>query len=187
MHSEIRHWRCSPARGIAPSVHICNCGVDGVDVPASERQVGCSVGDRTTNGSLKTLTPFLPHAVATRQRARCQTSVRRSDDERHDATARDRASVCTDDHLLSNGPASITELADAVAWHGFAVAGRASKSISDALGDGIRQGASAGTRALRTWLDAAWHRAPDPQTRDDTSPPSQLSLRGRHFVASQTP
>jgi hypothetical protein len=36
-------------------------------------------------------------------------------------------------HLLSHGPASITELADAVAWHGFAVAGRASKSISDAL------------------------------------------------------
>ncbi|MGO9072396.1 hypothetical protein, partial [Mycobacterium sp.] len=36
-------------------------------------------------------------------------------------------------HLLSHGPASITDLADAVAWHGFAVAGRASKSISDAL------------------------------------------------------
>lgn len=36
-------------------------------------------------------------------------------------------------HLSSHGPASITELADALAWHGFAVAGRASKSISDAL------------------------------------------------------
>lgn len=36
-------------------------------------------------------------------------------------------------HLFSHGPASITDLADAVAWHGFAVAGRASKSISDAL------------------------------------------------------
>ena len=35
--------------------------------------------------------------------------------------------------LLSHGPASITELADALAWHGFVVAGRASKSISDAL------------------------------------------------------
>jgi hypothetical protein len=36
-------------------------------------------------------------------------------------------------HLCSHGPASITELVDALAWHGFAVAGRASKSISDAL------------------------------------------------------
>jgi hypothetical protein len=36
-------------------------------------------------------------------------------------------------HLLSHGPASIPELADALACHGFAVAGRASKSISDAL------------------------------------------------------
>jgi hypothetical protein len=36
-------------------------------------------------------------------------------------------------HLLSHGPASISELAEAVAWQGFAVAGRASKSISDAL------------------------------------------------------
>jgi hypothetical protein len=36
-------------------------------------------------------------------------------------------------HLSSHGPASITELVDMLAWHGFAVAGRASKSISDAL------------------------------------------------------
>jgi hypothetical protein len=36
-------------------------------------------------------------------------------------------------HLASHGPASIPELADALAWHGFAVAGRPSKSISDAL------------------------------------------------------
>jgi hypothetical protein len=36
-------------------------------------------------------------------------------------------------HLLSRGPASIPELADALAWHGFGVAGRPSKSISDAL------------------------------------------------------
>src|ERR1700689_3295362 len=36
-------------------------------------------------------------------------------------------------HLASHGPASITELADEVAWHGFAVAERVSKSISDAL------------------------------------------------------
>ena len=36
-------------------------------------------------------------------------------------------------HLFRHGPATITELADALAWHGFAVGGRASKSISDAL------------------------------------------------------
>jgi hypothetical protein len=36
-------------------------------------------------------------------------------------------------HLSSHRPTSIAELADAPAWHGFAVAGRASKSISDAL------------------------------------------------------
>jgi hypothetical protein len=36
-------------------------------------------------------------------------------------------------HLCLHGPASITELVDALAWHGFAVSGRASKSISDAL------------------------------------------------------
>ena len=36
-------------------------------------------------------------------------------------------------HLFRQGPASIAELVDALAWHGFAVAGRASKSISDAL------------------------------------------------------
>jgi hypothetical protein len=36
-------------------------------------------------------------------------------------------------HLCLHGPADIAELVDALAWHGFAVAGRASKSISDAL------------------------------------------------------
>ncbi len=36
-------------------------------------------------------------------------------------------------HLLSHGPATIAELAEALAYHGFAAAGRASKSISDAL------------------------------------------------------
>jgi hypothetical protein len=35
--------------------------------------------------------------------------------------------------LSSHGPASIPELADALAWHGFGAAGRPSKSISDAL------------------------------------------------------
>jgi hypothetical protein len=35
--------------------------------------------------------------------------------------------------LSSHGPASIPELADALAWHGFGVAGRPSKSIADAL------------------------------------------------------
>ncbi|ORV98069.1 hypothetical protein [Mycobacterium kyorinense] len=36
-------------------------------------------------------------------------------------------------HLALHGPATITELADALRWHGFAVSGRASKAISDAL------------------------------------------------------
>lgn len=36
-------------------------------------------------------------------------------------------------HLSLHGPASITELANALAWHGFTVGGRESKCISDAL------------------------------------------------------
>jgi hypothetical protein len=36
-------------------------------------------------------------------------------------------------HLSLHGPASISELANALAWHGFTVGGRESKSISDAL------------------------------------------------------
>jgi phosphatidylethanolamine-binding protein (PEBP) family uncharacterized protein len=36
-------------------------------------------------------------------------------------------------HLFHNGPATIAELADALASQGFLVKGRASKSISDAL------------------------------------------------------
>jgi hypothetical protein len=35
--------------------------------------------------------------------------------------------------LAVHGPATITELIDALAWHGFHVRGRASKAISDAL------------------------------------------------------
>jgi hypothetical protein len=52
---------------------------------------------------------------------------------RHDATAGIELRYVVTIHLLSHGPASISELAEAVAWQGFAVAGRASKSISDAL------------------------------------------------------
>ena len=36
-------------------------------------------------------------------------------------------------HLSLHGPASIAELANALAWHGFTTGGRDSKSISDAL------------------------------------------------------
>ena len=35
--------------------------------------------------------------------------------------------------LFRHGPATIPQLTDALAWHAFAVCGRASKSISDAL------------------------------------------------------
>lgn len=35
--------------------------------------------------------------------------------------------------LALHGPATITELAEALRWHGFAVRGRTSKAISDAL------------------------------------------------------
>ena len=36
-------------------------------------------------------------------------------------------------HLAQHGPATITELLDGLAWHGFYVRGRASKTVSDAL------------------------------------------------------
>ncbi len=36
-------------------------------------------------------------------------------------------------HLSIHGAASISELANALTWHGFTVGGRESKSISDAL------------------------------------------------------
>jgi hypothetical protein len=36
-------------------------------------------------------------------------------------------------HLAVHGPATITEMIDALRWHGFRVHGRASKAISDAL------------------------------------------------------
>lgn len=35
--------------------------------------------------------------------------------------------------LFLHGPASIAELLDGLAWHGFCVRGRASKAVSDAL------------------------------------------------------
>lgn len=43
-------------------------------------------------------------------------------------------------HLFIHGPATVAELADALAWHGFAAGGRASKSISDALRSEIGHG-----------------------------------------------
>ena len=36
-------------------------------------------------------------------------------------------------HLAVQGPATITELIDALSWHGFRVDGRPSKAIADAL------------------------------------------------------
>jgi hypothetical protein len=36
-------------------------------------------------------------------------------------------------HLSQHGPATITEMIDALDWHGFCVRGRASKAVSDAL------------------------------------------------------
>lgn len=43
-------------------------------------------------------------------------------------------------HLGLHGPASISELTDALAWHGFIVGGRGSKAISDALRWEMRYG-----------------------------------------------
>jgi|SRR5215207_1255671 len=36
-------------------------------------------------------------------------------------------------YLFDHGPATVAELVDALAYHGFCVAGRPSKSVSDAL------------------------------------------------------
>ena len=36
-------------------------------------------------------------------------------------------------HLALHGPATIAEMIEALAWHGFCVSGRASKAVSDAL------------------------------------------------------
>lgn len=43
-------------------------------------------------------------------------------------------------HLSQHGPATITEMLDALAWHGFSVRGRASKAVSDALRWEIERG-----------------------------------------------
>ena len=93
---------------ISRRCHIRNRGVAGADVPASERQVGATAG-----------------AV----RPACDGQVM---DDTMQLRGIELRYVVTM-HLLSHGPASISELAEAVAWQGFAVAGRASKSISDAL------------------------------------------------------
>jgi hypothetical protein len=36
-------------------------------------------------------------------------------------------------HLFQHGAATVTELIDALGWHGFCVRGRPSKAVSDAL------------------------------------------------------
>ena len=36
-------------------------------------------------------------------------------------------------HLLLHGPATVSELVDMLAWHGFETKGRTSKAVSDAL------------------------------------------------------
>ncbi|WP_158019305.1 hypothetical protein [Mycobacterium basiliense] len=43
-------------------------------------------------------------------------------------------------HLSQQGPATITEMIDVLAWHGFAVPGRASKAVSDALRWEVQRG-----------------------------------------------
>lgn len=43
-------------------------------------------------------------------------------------------------YLSQHGPATITEMIDALTWHGFRVGGRASKAISDALRWEIERG-----------------------------------------------
>ncbi|MCV7402114.1 hypothetical protein H7K24_18385 [Mycobacterium fragae] len=43
-------------------------------------------------------------------------------------------------HLFSHGRATIAELIEALAWHGFDVDGRPSKSVSDALRWEVRRG-----------------------------------------------
>jgi hypothetical protein len=90
-------------------------------------------------------------------------------------------------HLLKHGPASISELAEAVAWQGFAVAGRASKSISDALRWEMGYGGYVGWDAgFMDPVGCLVVPSTDPQTRLGTSPTSKLSLRGGHIDASQT-
>ncbi|HZQ31717.1 MAG TPA: hypothetical protein VFB19_08280 [Mycobacterium sp.] len=43
-------------------------------------------------------------------------------------------------HLYLHGPATVSELVDMLAWHGFETRGRASKAISDALRWEVRRG-----------------------------------------------
>jgi hypothetical protein len=80
-------------------------------------------------------------------------------------------------HLLSHGPASISELAEAVAWQGFAVAERASKSISDALRWEMGYGGYVGWDAgFMDPVGSLVVPSTGPQTRLGTSPTSKLSL-----------
>jgi hypothetical protein len=43
-------------------------------------------------------------------------------------------------HLSQHGPATITEMIEALSWHGFCVLGRPSKAVSDALRWEMRRG-----------------------------------------------
>ncbi|WP_101950024.1 hypothetical protein [Mycobacterium sp. 3519A] len=43
-------------------------------------------------------------------------------------------------YLFDHGPASVNDLVDALAYHGFRTAGRASKAVSEALRREIAQG-----------------------------------------------
>jgi hypothetical protein len=62
-------------------------------------------------------------------------------------------------HLAVHGPATITELIEALSWHGFCVRGRPSKAVSDALRWEIGRGRARRLhRVFMGRVDAAWHR-----------------------------
>src|SRR5438270_11961479 len=79
-------------------------------------------------------------------------------------------------HLAVQGPATITELIDALSWHGFRVDGRPSKAIADALRWESAGAQCAGSDAAGTGrrtsraapntgsINGFWHcaRTPDP-------------------------
>ncbi|MGV7926468.1 hypothetical protein PJP14_08110 [Mycobacterium kansasii] len=69
--------------------------------------------------------------------------------------------------LSQHGPATIAEVLDALAWHGFPVRGRASKAVSDASGWEIARGRvrRLGRGRHGPSHDACWRCGPRPGHR----------------------
>jgi hypothetical protein len=121
------------------------------DVPASERQVGVRRAGRASDSSLLALKPVSATTFTANRGVSACPAI--SDNDSTVSAGCDGLTMneplqlrgielryALTMHLFRHGSATITELAEALRWHGFAVRGRASKAISDALRWEMRYG-----------------------------------------------